>query len=286
MAPRICVLGSVNLDLVIQTAQLPKAGETIGGGTYSAQPGGKGANIALAAKRLGANVTLLAAVGSDDYGEQALSNLKAEGVDLTQLKRKPAHTGLAFINVSETGENQIAVAAGANGAFKPEDLPRVQADALITQFEIPPDTVLAAVKNFDGSTCLNPSPVIDDIAPYLPHTDLLIVNESEAHAYGAALSSYSGLLVKTLGAKGAVMSQNGLVLTEARPPMVEPVDTTGAGDGFAAALTLALLENMPNQTALNFACTVGALSTTKLGAQSAYPLRADVNTYLENFRRS
>ncbi len=280
MAPRVCVLGSVNLDLVIQTEHLPKAGETIGGGTFQAVPGGKGANVALAARRLGAEVELRAAVGSDDYAEQALANVNSEGVDLSGLLRKPAHTGLAFINVSETGENQIAVAAGANGDFKPDDLLSIKADALITQFEIPPETVLAAVKNFDGMTCLNPSPVIKDISPYLPHTDLLIVNELERQAYGDALDEYSGMLVKTLGAKGAVLSQSGDILAQASPPKVSSVDTTGAGDGFAAALTLALLENKSHLEALEFACTVGALSTTKLGAQSAYPLRTEADRFL------
>jgi len=280
MAVDICVLGSVNLDLVIQTDSLPMAGETIGGGTYQAVPGGKGANVALAARRLGANVKLIAAIGADDYAEQALANLKAEGVDLTQLKHKDAHTGLAFINVSNTGENQIAVAAGANGEFKPQDLSAITADALITQFEIPAETVLTAIENFNGLTCLNPSPVIGDISPFLPHIDVLIVNEIEARHYGEQLYDYKGLMVKTKGAQGAAIYQNGAQQCAALPPEVDVMDTTGAGDCFAAALMVAMAEGKASEEALRFACTAGALATTKIGAQSASPKRESLETLL------
>ncbi|NNE58175.1 MAG: ribokinase [Hellea sp.] len=278
MAPKICVLGSVNLDLIIKTATLPKAGETIGGGSYESQPGGKGANIALAARRLGSEVELRAAVGSDSFAAQALTNLKEAGVDLSSLIHKDAHTGLAFINVDDHGENQIAVAAGANGAFMPDDLTPIEADALVTQFEIPQETVLAAVKSFDGLTCLNASPVIEDLSPFLPHIDLLILNESEYEAYGQALDHYHGLMAVTFGAKGANLFREGDLLVQDRPPAVHVVDTTGAGDSFAAALTLALIEGQSPSQALNFACTVGALATTRLGAQASCPSREMVAT--------
>jgi len=282
MAPRICVLGSVNLDLVIQTKTLPKAGQTIGGGTYSAQPGGKGANIALAAKRLGADVELRAAIGGDDFANQALINLKREGVDLSALCIKDdCPTGLAFINVSGDGENQIAVAAGANGAFTPDDLTPITTDALITQFEIPQETVLTALKEVDGFRCLNASPVIDDLTPFLPYTDLLIVNEHEAEAYAKALENYAGLLAVTLGEQGARLEKSGNILAQAKPPEISAMDTTGAGDSFAAALTVAFLEKQSFEAALKFACAVGALTTTKIGAQSASPTRKSVDRILK-----
>jgi len=150
-APRICALGSVNLDLIIKTNTLPRPGETITQGHYHALPGGKGANVALAAKRLGADVSLIAAIGNDDYAAQALRFLKEANVDLSNvITLEEHHTGLAFINVSEDGENQIAVASGANTALLPDTLPSITADAIITQFEIPMSTIIAATKNFEG----------------------------------------------------------------------------------------------------------------------------------------
>jgi len=280
MKPKICVLGSVNLDLIIKTSVLPKAGETIGGGSFESQPGGKGANIALAAQRLGADVELRAAVGKDDYAGQALANLEDAGIDLSGLIHKNAHTGLAFINVDAAGENQIAVAAGANGVFVPDDLTAIKADSLITQFEIPEETVLAAIQNFEGLVVLNASPVINDLSPFLPYINVLIINEHEWMAYQNALDDFDGLLAFTLGAKGAELFQNGDKIARASPPKVDVIDTTGAGDSFAAALTVAMIEGQSHQQALNFACTVGALSTTKLGAQSSSPDREAVNLML------
>jgi len=264
MTAKICVLGSVNLDLVVRT--------------NSAQPGGKGANVALAARRLGADVTLHAAIGQDDFAQQALKHLSETGVDLSSLLIKTtAHTGLAFINVSETGENQIAVASGANSIFSAQDLQPIEADALITQFEIPLPTVLRAVTGFAGFTCLNASPTIPDLKPYLEHIDLLIVNETEAAYYGRALDQFTGLLAITYGAGGAILKQAQKTLAKSLPPVVDVMDTTGAGDCFAAALTLALVEHQPHQQALDFACIAGALATTKLGAQSASPRRTEVD---------
>ena len=281
MKPEICVLGSVNLDLVIKTKTLPRAGETVGGGSYTALPGGKGANLALAARRLGANVELRACIGQDSYAQIALENLKAEKVELSQLIEKAeTHTGLAFINVSNDGENQIAVASGANGIFLPRDLKSIKADALIAQFEIPLDTVLEAFKNFKGFKALKPSPIASDITPFLPLADLLIVNEIEYQAYEEQLKGYEGIIVKTMGEHGAVMMRDGSELTRSNPPTVKIVDTTGAGDCFAAAIVVALCENQSHQKALEFACIAAALSATNLGAQSASPMRPDVEKLL------
>jgi len=280
-AIKICALGSVNLDMIIQTKTLPRAGETIAQGAFQSLPGGKGANVALAAQRLGAKVELRAAVGEDDYADQALAFLKEGGVDLGELvKIKDSHTGLAFINVAEDGENQIAVASGANDKFTPAHLSSITADGIITQFEIPLETIEAAIKGFDGFVAINASPVVEGLEKLLPHASLIIVNEGEYTAYVSALKAYDGLLAITLGAKGAKLMRGRETLAEAQPPKVEVVDTTGAGDSFAAGLTVALMEGQSPQDALQFACNVGALTATKLGTQAATPSRAEVEASL------
>ena len=280
-AIKICALGSVNLDMIIQTKTLPRAGETIAQGRFESLPGGKGANVALAAQRLGAQVALRAAVGKDDYAAQALKFLKSGDVDLSGLVEiEDSHTGLAFINVADDGENQIAVASGANDAFKPAHLTPIQADGIVTQFEIPIETIEAAITGFDGFVAINASPVVEGLEKLLPHASLIIVNEGENEAYKQALAGYEGLLAITLGSKGAKLLKGGKIIAEAVPPKVDVVDTTGAGDSFAAALTVALMEGQTPEKALQLACTVGALTTTKLGTQAATPTRAEVDATL------
>lgn len=279
--PVICALGSVNLDLIIKTHSLPRPGETVTRGEYKALPGGKGANTALAARRLGADVRLIAAVGDDAYSQQALKFLKEAGVDLTGVTSlEDQHTGLAFINVSNDGENQIAVASGANTSLSREHVPTIKADAIITQFEIPVSTITAAISEYKGFVSVNASPVLPVLGPLLDRADMIIVNEGEFHAYEDELKSYKGLLAITLGGNGAHLLQNGEEIARAIPPLVDVIDTTGAGDSFAAALTVAILEKQPYQEALEFACTVGALTTTKIGTQAASPLRSHVDNFL------
>lgn len=274
----LSVLGSINLDLIVQTKQLPRAGETVTGGVYNALPGGKGANVAVAAKRLGAETELIAAVGKDDYAAQALVNLEAEGVYLDAVTRLKAHTGLAFISVSEAGENQISVASGANAALTAEHVPTLCSDVLITQFEIPTSVIEAALEGYTGFVAVNASPVIDGVETILARADLIIVNEGEAAAYD--LSDYRKLVAVTLGAKGAELRRGGEIIARAKPPKVKVVDTTGAGDAFTAALTVALAEGQSEKDALEFACAVGALTTTRLGTQTASPRRAEVDELL------
>lgn len=279
--PKLCVLGSVNLDLIIQTERLPKAGETVSQGTYTALPGGKGANVALAAKRLGAEVELRAAVGNDYYATQALTYLKEAGVNLDALIRlEGSHTGLAFINVAANGENQIAVASGANAAFTPDRLAPVTSHGIVTQFEIPIDTIEAALRGYKGFVSINASPVVEGLERLTGRANLIIVNEGEYDAYKHVLENYEGLLAVTLGSEGAKILKGGDTIAEARPPKVEVIDTTGAGDAFAAALTVTLMTGLKPEPALKFACAVGALTTTKLGTQSAVPFREDVERVL------
>lgn len=274
----IAVIGSINLDFIIRTKIVPTIGETIGEGSFTTVPGGKGANVAVAAQRLGARVSLWGCVGADQYADAALALARQSGVDLSHITPLDDHpTGVAFINVSDTGENQIAVASGANMAFTPAQIGNLAVDAIITQFEIPQPVIRKAVKTAQTFVCINASPVGPPLAPLLPFVDLIIVNEHEYQFYHAELRHFSGLVAVTLGEKGAKLLQSAETIATAAPPQIDVIDTTGAGDSFAAALTVAILEQMPLPMALQFACNVGALTTTKAGAQDATPYRLAVD---------
>ncbi len=277
--PEITVVGSVNLDLVVTADRLPGPGETVLGGAFAAHPGGKGANQALAARRLGANAALIAKVGADANADGALALLKADGVDLSGVRvSMSAPTGVALIAVAPDGENQILVAPGANAALSTEDLPERIHGALIGQHEIPLATLGEAVARCDGYVALNLAPAMDTAPDLLRRADLLIVNESEAAFYGRdALLAAGGLLTITLGAQGAILYRDGAEIARAQPPRVDAIDATGAGDTFVGALTVAVLEGRPEPDALRFACAAGALATTRAGAQPALPHRADVD---------
>lgn len=279
MMPRIHVVGSVNLDLVVSCETLPKAGETVLGGNFSQHPGGKGANQALAAKRLGGEVSLIACVGDDREAEQALALLARDGVDLGGCRRVPDKpTGVALIAVAADGDNQIVVASGANGELAIEDLPERITGALIGQLETPIAVLEAAAHRCEGWVAINLAPAHDVPDSLLERADLIIVNESEGDAYGLErLFAAGGLTALTLGAQGAVLFRDGLEIARAAPPPVEVVDATGAGDTFVAALTVALLEGQPADDALTFACCAAAASTQTAGAQTSLPWREAVD---------
>ncbi|WP_374452641.1 ribokinase [Phenylobacterium sp.] len=281
----ITVIGSVNLDFVATAASLPAPGETVTGATLARHPGGKGANQALAARRLGADVSLVARVGADGLADEALALLAAEGVDLEQCDTDAAAaTGVALIAVAAGGENQIIVAPGANAAFTPDHLATPTHDALICQLELPLETVAAAVAQASGFVCLNLAPAAPLAPAALARADLIVVNETEAAFYGPALHDLPGLVAVTWGARGAGLFQGGRQLAAAAPPPVEAVDATGAGDAFVGALVVALLEGQPHAAALAFACTAGALAATRPGAQPSLPTRAEVEACLETVR--
>lgn len=273
----ICVVGSVNLDIVARARKLPSPGETVTGATLARYPGGKGANQALAARRLGADVTLIAAVGKDAAAGEALALLRAGGVDLSRLIiDAQMETGVALIAVSQSGENQIVVAPGANMALTADRLQLPPSDAVICQLEIPFETVAEAARQTRGRFVVNLAPaarVPDDI---IRRADLLIVNETEELFYGDTLHTSEALVCLTLGADGAKLFRKGRKLASAKPPKITVVDTTGAGDCFVAALTVALIEGATEQQALAFACAAGAVATTKPGAQPALPWRQEV----------
>jgi len=272
----VAVIGSINLDIVAHVKNFPQPGETVTNAVVHRFPGGKGANQAVAAHRLGASVFMVGRVGSDPLAEEALYTLRSEGIDLGYCKALKNHaTGLALIVVNEAGENQIVVAPGANAAFDAKHLVVPLTDACIAQLEVPVETILKAARANNNFFCLNAAPVKPVPHELLEHVDLLVVNEIEAQTLGTELENFHGLLASTYGARGAVLSHNGRQIARATPPEVDVLDTTGAGDAFTAALTVALVSGMKPQLALEEACIVGALATTKLGAQSS-PGRLEV----------
>ena len=283
MGVAITVVGSVNLDFVATAKTLPAPGETVTGATLARHPGGKGANQALAAARLGAQVAMVARVGQDSLADEALSLLKAEGVNLSRcLIDAKASTGVALIAVDARGENQIVVAPGANAAFAPQHLTQATHSALICQLELPLETVAKAVAEATGFVCLNLAPAAAMPDETLGRADLIVVNETEAAFYGQALHALPGLIAVTWGAKGAGLYRAGQQIAAAAPPPITAIDTTGAGDAFVGALTLALLEGQTPQAALKFACKAGALAATRAGAQPSQPTRAAVDARLES----
>jgi ribokinase len=277
----IVVVGSVNLDFVATVGKLPVAGETVTGAELKRFPGGKGANQALAARRLGADVALVARVGEDANASEALALLVAANVDLSRCGRDAnTATGVALIAVSSSGENQIVVAPGANRSLTPGLIELPQADAMICQLEVPVDTLQRACEIFHGFVCINLAPACTVPQSLIDRADLLVVNETEAAFYGATLENCRGMLAVTHGADGATLYRDGNVIAEAEPPAVSAVDTTGAGDAFTAALTVGLMEGMHPEAALVFACAAGAAAATKAGAQTSLPLREDVEKLL------
>lgn len=292
----LLVVGSANADLVIAVERRPDAGETVLGSDLAVHPGGKGANQAVAAARLGARTALLARVGDDAYGRLLLDSQRAAGVDTVGVLVGGAPTGVALITVDPSGDNSIVVSPGANGKLTPAD---VQAAASLfhasrvvsTQLEIPLETVVAVVRSLaPGSRfVLNPSPPRPLPGEVLGACDPLIVNEHEARVIlGAACVSdapgdWARLLlakgprsvVVTLGAEGAlVASGEGVVHVPSVP--VDVVDTTGAGDAFTAALAWRLGAGEPLARAAAYAARVGAAAVTRAGAQESYPTAAEV----------
>ncbi len=277
----VLVIGSVNLDLSASVARLPEPGETVTGAQLSRFPGGKGANQALAAKRLGANVRLVACVGNDPAADEALALLRDGGVDLASVRvLEDESTGIALISVAPSGENQIVVAPGANAAMNDHVLPPGKADALICQLEVSGAVIAQAAADFDGFFCANLAPAKEIDVSVMQRADLVVVNEIEATWYGDTLTACGGLVAITYGSRGATLQKHGEIIAEATPPQVNAIDTVGAGDTFTAALTVVLVEGQPPEDALRFACTAGALATTRAGAQPSLPTREEVESLL------
>lgn len=279
---RITVVGSINVDMVATAPSLPRAGETVTGAVLARHPGGKGANQALAARRLGAEVALIGAVGEGPLSDEALVLLEEAGVDLAAVgSAEGTPTGVALIAVDPSGENQIVVASGANDQVRPEHLPARIEDPLVVQLELPVETVEAAAGRATGFVCANLAPARPVSEALLRRCDLIVVNETEAAFYGDALHSGGGQVVITRGAQGASLYRRGAVVAEVGAPLVEALDATGAGDAFVGAITVAFLEGQPVEAALRFACAAGALAATVAGAQPSLPTRDRVEALLK-----
>ncbi len=280
---RIGVVGSVNLDMVASAARLPEPGETVTDATFAVHPGGKGANQALAARRLGADVALIARVGTDMNTGPALELLRHDGVDLDRASRDREHaTGVALIVVDDNGENQITVAPGANRHLLPADLDLTGFDAVIAQLEVPVETVLAAARACEGLFVLNAAPVRELPPELIEACDVIVLNEGEHAALAEALSGSSALVVTTLGPRGARAHRDGEEVAFASAPAVNAIDTVGSGDAFTGALTVALCEDREIADALAWACGAGALAATRRGAQPSLPFRSELDDFMAN----
>lgn len=278
----IVVVGSINLDIVASATRLPTPGAKVTDAVLMRHPGGGGANQALAACRLGADVALIGRVGRDAEADEALALLQESGVDLSGVVAVPdAATGVALIAVAASGENQIVVAPGANLRLTSESLQFPAADALIGEHLARGDAVARAIDTFEGFTCVVLATSTDVDKTVLRDADLIVVNESEAAWYANSLASREGLVAKTFGALGAALYRGREQVARASSPVVKAIDTTGAGDTFTAALTLALVEGQPPAEALKFACAAGAAATQRLGAQPSLPTREQVERVLK-----
>jgi ribokinase len=303
--PRIVVLGSLNMDLVVRATRFAQPGETIMGSDFLTAPGGKGANQAVAARRLGADVAIIGRVGDDAFGQVLRTGLAAEGLDVRLVDVTPsASTGVALITVDDSGENTIVVVPGANGLVDSEDLERAlpaiaDADALLLQLEVPLPVVMRAASHAHAArvaVILNAAPAQPLPSTLLPLVDYLVVNETEVidlarpagdtpEAAARALQARGArAVVVTLGAAGArLVSPDGTTVS-AGGFRVEAVDTTAAGDAFVGALAVALAEGATPVEALQFGNAAGAVTVTRPGAQPSLPTRAAVDALLASRR--
>ncbi len=303
----VVVLGSMNMDLVVRVGHIPRPGETVLGRDFVTVPGGKGANQAAAAARLGVRVEMLGRVGADAFGEAMLANLYAQGVGTAHVRRDHANpSGIALITVDERGENAIVVAPGANGRVSVEDVEGAedvikQAQFLLMQFEVPLPTVRAAIglaSRWGVRVILNPAPAQAVRPDFFQGVYCLVANETEAEILtGLAVRSLEAaaragqalrqmgvpVAIVTLGAEGALLStEEGDLHVPARK--VEVVDTTAAGDAFIGGLVAALLKGMPWPEAVRYATCAGTLATTVLGAQTSLPDAARVEAFFREGR--
>ncbi len=298
MSKKILVIGSSNTDMTIKSPRLPAPGETILGGTFVMGPGGKGANQAVAASRLGGDVTFICKVGRDMFGENAVKGYQKEGIDTSHTLYSDQASGTALILVDDSGENCIAVAPGANGDLSPADIDSVadvikKADYLILQLEIPVESVLRAAKIAHEAgvyVILNPAPACKLPEEIFKYISLITPNQTESALMTGievkdeasrtkAIESFHKMGVKdvivTLGSQGSLVCQgNEQIMVEALK--VKAVDATAAGDTFCGAVCVALSEGKTLEEAARFATKASALTVQKMGAQSSIPYITDI----------
>lgn len=303
MKPSLIVIGSTNTDMVIKADHLPAPGETILGGKFLMNPGGKGANQAVAAKRLGGNVIFISKTGTDIFGRQAVQIFEEEGICTDYMISDPVNpSGIALIAIDKNGENAIVVSSGANATLFPSDLKNAiktisSASIILMQLEIPVETVdfvATMAKSYGTKIILNPAPALQLPDTLLPHISILTPNRKEAEMLsGIAITDFDSVqqaatvirargvatVIITLGAEGAFICTD--ELSEMIPaPEVAAIDTTAAGDVFNGALAVALSENATMKEAVAFACHAAALAVTRLGAQSSAPYRKEAEAFM------
>ncbi len=301
--PHIVVVGSSNMDLVVKSARIPVPGETILGGDFLMVPGGKGANQAVAAAKLGARVHFVARLGNDLFGRKSLENFRLGGLDATYVSlTSDAPSGVALITVDEAGNNAIVVAPGANARLSPDDVRRAEAEirsagAVVAQLEVPLATVQCAAEiacKAGVPFLLNPAPAQPLDESLLSKAAVLTPNESEAQiltgievvdedsarkAARKLLDAGAKAVIVTMGARGFLLAEDGA--TEFVPAMkVKAVDATAAGDAFMGSLAVGLAQGQSLREAALFANRVAAFSVTRLGAQTSMPTRQELDEFI------
>ncbi|CAN5758651.1 ribokinase [soil metagenome] len=297
---RVIVVGSLNVDLVVRAPTLPAPGQTVAGDDLARHQGGKGGNQAVAAARLGAEVAFVGAVGLDDFGDASLDALAGESISVAQVARLDRPTGVALIVVDANGQNQIAVAGGANSGLTAamvgsavQELQPISGDVVLVSREIPPGavrTALAGGRAAGAMTILNPAPAdgLDEetrrLADFLTpnSTELEMIGRTSTPAEAAAsLLAEAGTrwLAVTLGAAGAVLFERGGAAVHAPAPRVQPLDTTGAGDTFNGALAALLAGGRSPAEAVAWAVTAASLSTLRAGARDGMPTSAQLSEF-------
>ncbi len=299
---KILVLGSSNTDMTVKTPVLPAPGETVLGGVFTMSAGGKGANQAVAAKRVGGDVSFICKVGKDVFGDNSLRHYEAEGIDVSGVLRSDMPSGVALVTVDNDAENSIVVASGANLDFSDEDIkvsePALKScDILLMQLEIPVPAVLNAARiayEAGAMVVLNPAPYAELPEEIFKYISLFIPNETELASFSgmtvtdkeSAVAAAKVLLDKGVGKMIVTMGSKGsLILDGGEPRLVQAckvnaVDTTGAGDTYCGSICVALSEGKSLKEAAEFASAVSALSVTKIGAQTAIPSRAEADAFM------
>ena len=299
---KILIIGSSNTDMTVRTEKLPLPGETVLGGTFTMGHGGKGANQAVAAKRLGGDVAFVCKVGKDLFGDSSVKGYECEGIDTSHILYSELPSGVALISVDAYAENSISVASGANLDFSPEDIRSMEkvikdASILLLQLEIPVETVLEAARIASEAgvyVILNPAPACKLPEEIYRYVSLLIPNETEAgqmsgisisdcdsaeSAARALMKSGTKNVIITLGSKGSMIyGENGSEFIPSRK--VDAVDTTAAGDTYCGALSVALAEGKTLHDAAVFATAASSIAVTRRGAQDSIPTRSEVDNVM------